>query len=194
MKKKMNGMRSAVMAVMVIGTLCACTNTSMREPVGTTGAPVVESPVTEATVSEKPDGVSPEAEDPVNTPVDELPNGASPEAELPEEIDEHSKEYSKELIMNALSCEEKEAESILRQIDIVNRFGNGDIRLSLKSVEKVEEGSEYWEEYGNEEGIVIEDANSVKYYLMLYRGITGGVEVYEAKNLDTDEIVYAVYE
>ena len=190
MKKMMNGMRSAVMAVMVIGTLCACTNTSMREPVETTGAPAVENPVTEAPVSEYPESASPEAEIPVSTPGDGLPYGASPEVELPEEIDE----YSKELIMNALSCEEKEAESILRQIDIVNRFGNGDIRLSLKSVEKVEEGSEYWEEYGNEEGIVIEDANSVKYYLMLYRGITGGVEVYEAKNLDTDEIVFAVYE
>ena len=188
--KKINGMRSAVMAVMVIGTLCACTNTSMREPVGTTGAPAVENPVTEAPVSEYPESASPEAEIPVSTPGDGLPNGASPEVELPEEIDE----YSKELIMNALSCEEKEAESILRQIDIVNRLGNGDIRLSLKNVEKVEEGSEYWDEYGDEEGIVIEDASSVKYYLMLYRGITGGVEVYEAKNLDTDEIVYAVYE
>ncbi len=191
MKKKMNGMRSAVMAVMVIGTLCACTNnTSKSMPVETTGAPAVENPVTEVPVSEYPESASPEAEIPVSTPGDGLPYGASPEVELPEEI----AEYSKELIMNALSCEEKEAESILRQIDIVNRFGNGDIRLSLKSVEKVEEGSEYWDEYGDEEGIVIEDANSVKYYLMLYRGITGGVEVYEAKNLDTDEIVYAVYE
>ncbi|MBR3734593.1 MAG: hypothetical protein IKN07_01835 [Lachnospiraceae bacterium] len=191
MKKKMNGMRSAVMAVMVIGTLCACTNnTSKSMPVETTGAPAVENPVTEAPVSEYPESASPEAEIPVSTPGDGLPYGASPEVELPEEIDEHSKE----LIMNALSCEEKEAESILRQIDIVNRFGNGDIRLSLKNVEKVEEGSEYWDEYGDEEGIVIEDASSVKYYLMLYRGITGGVEVYEAKNLDTDEIVFAVYE
>ncbi len=191
MKKKMNGMRSAVMAVMVIGTLCACTNnTSKSMPVETTGAPAVENPVTEVPVSEYPESASPEAEIPVSTPGDGLPYGASPEVELPEEIDE----YSKELIMNALSCEEKEAESILRQIDIVNRFGNGDIRLSLKNVEKVEEGSEYWDEYGDEEGIVIEDANSVKYYLMLYRGITGGVEVYEAKNLDTDEIVFAVYE
>ena len=191
MKTKMNGMRSAVMAVMVIGTLCACTNnTSKSLPVETTGAPAVENPVTEAPVSEYPESASPEAEIPVSTPGDGLPYGASPEVELPEEIDEHSKE----LIMNALSCEEKEAESILRQIDIVNRFGNGDIRLSLKNVEKVEEGSEYWDEYGDEEGIVIEDASSVKYYLMLYRGITGGVEVYEAKNLDTDEIVFAVYE
>ena len=191
MKKKMNGMRSAVMAVMVIGTLCACTNnTSKSMPVETTGAPAVENPVTEAPVSEYPESASPEAEIPVSTPGDGLPNGASPEVELPEEIDE----YSKELIMNALSCEEKEAESILRQINYVNRFGNGDIRLSLKNVEKVEEGSEYWDEYGDEEGIVIEDASSVKYYLMLYRGITGGVEVYEVKNLDTDEIVYAVYE
>ncbi|MBR6849156.1 MAG: hypothetical protein IKM88_02815 [Lachnospiraceae bacterium] len=191
MKKKMNGMRSAVMAVMVIGTLCACTNNTSRSmPVETTGAPAVENPVTEAPVSEYPESASPEAEIPVSTPGDGLPYGASPEVELPEEIDEHSKE----LIMNALSCEEKEAESILRQIDIVNRFGNGDIRLSLKNVEKVEEGSEYWDEYGDEEGIVIEDASSVKYYLMLYRGITGGVEVYEAKNLDTDEIVFAVYE
>lgn len=191
MKKKMNGMRSAVMAVMVIGTLCACTNnTSKSMPVETTGAPAVENPVTEAPVSEYPESASPEAEIPVSTPGDGLPYGASPEVELPEEIDE----YSKELIMNALSCEEKEAESILRQIDIVNRFGNGDIRLSLKNVEKVEEGSEYWDEYGDEEGIVIEDASSVKYYLMLYRGITGGVEVYEVKNLDTDEIVFAVYE
>lgn len=191
MKKKMNGMRSAVMAVMVIGTLCACTNnTSKSMLVETTGAPAVENPVTEAPVSEYPESASPEAEIPVSTPGDGLPYGASPEVELPEEIDE----YSKELIMNALSCEEKEAESILRQIDIVNRFGNGDIRLSLKNVEKVEEGSEYWDEYGDEEGIVIEDASSVKYYLMLYRGITGGVEVYEAKNLDTDEIVFAVYE
>ena len=191
MKKKMNGMRSAVMAVMVIGTLCACANnTSKSMPVETTGAPAVENPVTEAPVSEYPESASPEADIPVSTPGDGLPYGASPEVELPEEIDE----YSKELIMNALSCEEKEAESILRQIDIVNRFGNGDIRLSLKKVEKVEEGSEYWDEYGDEEGIVIEDASSVKYYLMLYRGITGGVEVYEAKNLDTDEIVFAVYE
>ena len=190
MKKKMNGMRSAVMAVMVIGTLCACANnTSKSMPVETTGAPAVENPVTEAPVSEYPESASPEAEIPVSTPGDGLPYGASPEVELHEEIDE----YSKELIMNALSCEEKEAESILRQIDIVNRFGNGDIRLSLKNVEKVEEGSEYWDEYGDEEGIVIEDASSVKYYLMLYRGITGGVEVYEAKNLDTDEIVFAVY-
>ena len=191
MKKKMNGMRSAVMAAMVIGTLCACTNNTSRSmPVETTGVPAVENPVTEAPVSEYPESASPEAEIPVSTPGDGLPYGASPEVELPEEIDEHSKE----LIMNALSCEEKEAESILRQIDIVNRFGNGDIRLSLKNVEKVEEGSEYWDEYGDEEGIVIEDASSVKYYLMLYRGITGGVEVYEAKNLDTDEIVFAVYE
>lgn len=191
MKKKTNGMRSAVMAVMVIGTLCACTNnTSKNMPVETTGVPAVENPVTEAPISEYPESASPEAEIPVSTPGDGLPYGASPEVELPEEIDE----YSKELIMNALSCEEKEAESILRQIDIVNRFGNGDIRLSLKNVEKVEEGSEYWDEYGDEEGIVIEDASSVKYYLMLYRGITGGVEVYEAKNLDTDEIVFAVYE
>ncbi len=189
--KKINGMRSAVMAVMVIGTLCACTNnTSKSMPVETTGAPAVENPVTEAPVSEYPESASPEAEIPVSTPGDGLPYGASPEVELPEEIDE----YSKELIMNALSCEEKEAESILRQIDIVNRFGNGDIRLSLKNVEKVEEGSEYWDEYGDEEGIVIEDASSVKYYLMLYRGLTGGVEVYEAQNLDTDEIVFAVYE
>ena len=191
MKKKMNGMRSAVMAVMVIGTLCACTNnTSKSMPVETTGAPAVENPVTEAPVSEYPESASPEAEIPVSTPGDGLPNGASPEVELPEEIDE----YSKELIMNALSCEEKAAESILRQINTVNRLGYGDIRLSLKNVEKVEEGSEYWDEYGDEGGIVIEDANSVKYYLMLYRGITGGVEVYEVKNLDTDEIVYAVYE
>ena len=191
MKKKMNGMRSAVMAVMVIGTLCACTNnTSKSMPVETTGAPAVENPVTEAPVSEYPESASPEAEIPVSTPGDGLPNGASPEVELPEEIDE----YSKELIMNALSCEEKEAESILRQINTVNRLGYGDIRLSLKNVEKVEEGSEYWDEYGDEEGIVIEDASSVKYYLMLYRGIAGGVQVYEAKNLDTDEIVFAVYE
>ena len=191
MKKKMNGMRSAVMAVMVIGTLGACTNNTSRSmPVETTGAPAVENPVTEVPVSEYPESASPEAEIPVSTPGDGLPYGASPEVELPEEIDE----YSKELIMNALSCEEKEAESILRQIDIVNRFGNGDIRLSLKNVEKVEEGSEYWDEYGDEEGIVIEDASSVKYYLMLYRGIAGGVQVYEAKNLDTDEIVYAIYE
>ena len=191
MKKKMNGMRSAVMAVMVIGTLCACTNNTSRSmPVKTTGAPAVENPVTEVPVSEYPESASPEAEIPVSTPGDGLPYGASPEVELPEEIDE----YSKELIMNALSCEEKEAESILREINIVNRFGNGDIRLSLKNVEKVEEGSEYWDECGNEEGIVIEDANSVKYYLMLCRGIAGGVQVYEAKNLDTDEIVFAVYE
>ena len=53
MKKKMNGMRSAVMAVMVIGTLCACTNnTSKSMPVETTGAPAEENPVTEAPVSE----------------------------------------------------------------------------------------------------------------------------------------------
>ena len=185
--KKMNGMRCAVMAMMVIGTLCACIdNAPKNEPVAMAGTPTVEAPVAESPTDNIPDGASPEAEIPVVAPTDDATEETVSESEYDE--------YSKELIMNALSCEEKEAESILRQIDVVNRFGNGDIRLSLKSVEKVEEGSEYWDEYGDEEGIVIEDASSVKYYLMLYRGITGGVEVYEAKNLDTDEIVFAIYE
>ena len=185
--KKMNGMRCAVMAMMVIGTLCACTdNAPKNEPVAMAGTPTVEAPVAESPTDNISEGASPEAEIPVVAPIDDVPEGASPEVELPPEYDA----YSKELLMNTLSCEEKDAERILREIGYVNSIGNGNIKLSLTSVEKVEEGSEYWQSYSEINDIVIEDADSVKYYLMLL----SSYELYMAKNLDADEIVYAIVE
>lgn len=133
------------------------------------------------------------------SPTDNIPEGASPEAEIPvvapiddapEETVSGSEydEYSKELLMNALSCDEEDAETILRNIGYVNNLGVGNIKLPLTSVEKVEKDSEYWQSYSEENDIVIEDADSVKYYLLL----TGRYSVDMAMKLETEEIVYAI--
>jgi hypothetical protein len=55
-------------------------------------------------------------------------------------------------------------------------------------VEKVEKDSEYWQSYSEENDIVIEDADSVKYYLLL----TGRYSVDMAMKLETEEIIYAI--
>ncbi len=45
--RKLNGMRRSIMAMMVIGTLCACTNNAPKnEPIETVGTLAVETPVT----------------------------------------------------------------------------------------------------------------------------------------------------
>ena len=143
--RKLNGMRRSIMAMMVIGTLCACTtnNTPKNEPIETVGTLAVETPVTVA-----------------------------PKVELSEE---EYDEYSKELIKDALSCDDKGAELILIELKM-----NG-LSFPLSKAERVEEDS-------NDLSIV--DKDSVEYYVMVNK-------VYDVdmiKDVKTDKIIYAVYE
>ncbi len=142
--RKLNGMRRSIMAMMVIGTLCACTNNAPKnEPIETVGTLAVETPVTVA-----------------------------PKVELSEE---EYDEYSKELIKDALSCDDKGAELILIELKM-----NG-LSFPLSKAERVEEDS-------NDLSIV--DKDSVEYYVMVNK-------VYDVdmiKDVKTDKIIYAVYE
>ena len=142
--RKLNGMRRSILAMMVIGTLCACTNNAPRnEPIETVGTLAVETPVTVA-----------------------------PKVELSEE---EYDEYSKELIKDALSCDDKGAELILIELKM-----NG-LSFPLSKAERVEEDS-------NDLSIV--DKDSVEYYVMVNK-------VYDVdmiKDVKTDKIIYAVYE
>lgn len=132
------------MAMMVIGTLCACTNNAPKnEPIETVGTLAVETPVTVA-----------------------------PKVELSEE---EYDEYSKELIKDALSCDDKGAELILIELKM-----NG-LSFPLSKAERVEEDS-------NDLSIV--DKDSIEYYVMVNK-------VYDVdmiKDVKTDKIIYAVYE
>ena len=138
--RKLNGMRRSIMAMMVIGTLCACTNNAPKnEPIETVGTLAVETPVTVAPKEEEYD------------------------------------EYSKELIKDALSCDDKGAELILIELKM-----NG-LSFPLSKAERVEEDS-------NDLSIV--DKDSVEYYVMVNK-------VYDVdmiKDVKTDKIIYAVYE
>ena len=142
--RKLNGMRRSIMAMMVIGTLCACTNNAPKnEPIETVGTLAVETPVTVA-----------------------------PKVELSEE---EYDEYSRELIKDALSCDDKGAELILIELKM-----NG-LSFPLSKAERVEEDS-------NDLSIV--DKDSVEYYVMVNK-------VYDVdmiKDVKTDKIIYAVYE
>jgi len=142
--RKLNGMRRSIMAMMVIGTLCACTNNAPKnEPIETVGTLAVETPVTVA-----------------------------PKVELSEE---EYDEYSKELIKDALSCDDKGAELILIELKM-----NG-LSFPLSKAERVEDDS-------NDLSIV--DKDSVEYYVMVNK-------VYDVdmiKDVKTDKIIYAVYE
>ena len=142
--RKLNGMRRSIIAMMVIGTLCACTNNAPKnEPIETVGTLAVETPVTVA-----------------------------PKVELSEE---EYDEYSKELIKDALSCDDKGAELILIELKM-----NG-LSFPLSKAERVEEDS-------NDLSIV--DKDSVEYYVMVNK-------VYDVdmiKDVKTDKIIYAVYE
>lgn len=142
--RKLNGMRRSIMAMMVIGTLCACTNNAPKnEPIETVGTLAVETPVTVA-----------------------------PKVELSEE---EYDEYSKELIKDALSCDDKGAELILIELKM-----NG-LSFPLSKAERVEEDS-------NDLSIV--DKDSIEYYVMVNK-------VYDVdmiKDVKTDKIIYAVYE
>ena len=142
--RKLNGMRRSIMAMMVIGTLCACTNNAPKnEPIETVGTLAVETPVTVA-----------------------------PKVELSEE---EYDEYSKELIKDALLCDDKGAELILIELKM-----NG-LSFPLSKAERVEDDS-------NDLSIV--DKDSVEYYVMVNK-------VYDVdmiKDVKTDKIIYAVYE
>lgn len=142
--RKLNGMRRSIMAMMVIGTLCACTNNAPKnEPIETVGTLAVETPVTVA-----------------------------PKVELSEE---EYDEYSKELIKDALSCDDKGAELILIELKM-----NG-LSFPLSKAERVEEDS-------NDLSIV--DKDSVEYYVMVNKLY----DVDMIKDVKTDKIIYAVYE
>ena len=115
------------------------------------------------------DGIIEDVED-----TGDIPNEDGDSDDLAEE-DEEMDEYSKELIKDALSCDDKMAEKIMRA------FIRENLGLPLIKAERAEEGYNH---------LRIFDSNNVEYYVMVRK--SGLVDM--IKDVQADRIIFAVEE
>ena len=115
------------------------------------------------------DGIIEDVED-----TGDIPNEDGDSDDLAEE-DEEMDEYSKELIKDALSCDDKMAEKIMRA------FIRENLGLPLIKAERAGEGYNH---------LRIFDSNNVEYYVMVRK--SGLVDM--IKDVQADRIIFAVEE